>query len=239
MGKQEQPCSSKIFDQSYGHCDPSNNLVQHEDGGYNELVFCKDEASPDMCEGQKVPYTLNAGVMFTWASPCSGGCSKATPKCGWGICSNAQWANLPRAQMKIDKPCSSKIFDQSYGHCDYQNNLVQHENGGYDELVFCKNAGGAAPGKCDGQSVPYTKSGGVYFTWASPCSGGCSTPTPKCGWGICSNAQWAKIDVNQMEKDKPCSSKIFDAKYNHCDSSNNLVQHNNGGYDELVFCFHG
>merc|ERR1712216_550841 len=80
--------------------------------------------------------------------------------------------------------------------------------------------------------------GGVYFTWASPCSGGCSTPTPKCGWGICSNAQWAKIDVNQMKKDKPCSSKIFDAKYNHCDSSNNLVQHNNGGYDELVFCFH-
>merc|ERR1712216_643153 len=53
--------------------------------------------------------------------------------------------------------------------------------------------------------------GGVYFTWASPCSGGCSTPTPKCGWGICSNAQWAKIDVNQMKKDKPCSSKIFDA----------------------------
>jgi hypothetical protein len=46
--------------------------------------------------------------------------------------------------MKRDKPCSSAIFDQSYGHCDAGNTLVQHENGGYDELVFCYH-GGAAP----------------------------------------------------------------------------------------------
>jgi hypothetical protein len=196
----------------------------------------------DMCEGQKVPFTLNDGVMFTWASPCSGGCSKPTPKCGWGICSDAQWVHLPRDQMKKDQPCSSKIFDAKYNHCDPGNKLVQHDNGGYDELVFCKNAAagaGGAPAKCNGQVVPYTKSGGVYFTWASPCSGGCSKATPKCGWGICSNAQWAKLDEPQMKKDKPCSSAIFDKSYKHCDAGNKLVQHENNGYDELVFCYQG
>merc|ERR1711934_513046 len=103
---------------------------------------------PDKCKGQVVPATKgDNGVWFTWACPCSGGCSKATPQCGWGICSKEDWKGLPSAQMKKDKPCSSKIFDNKWGHCDPSNNLVQHEDGGYNELVFCYHLAGAPGGK--------------------------------------------------------------------------------------------
>jgi hypothetical protein len=95
---------------------------------------------PDKCKGQVVPATKgDNGVWFTWASPCSGGCSKATPQCGWGICSKEDWKGLPSAQMKQDKPCSSKIFDNKWGHCDPSNNFVRVEDGSYNELVFCYN----------------------------------------------------------------------------------------------------
>merc|ERR1719201_61664 len=95
---------------------------------------------PDKCKGQVVPATKgDNGVWFTWASPCSGGCSKATPQCGWGICSKEDWKGLPSAQMKQDKPCSSKIFDNKWGHCDPSNKFVRVEDGSYNELVFCYN----------------------------------------------------------------------------------------------------
>jgi hypothetical protein len=95
-------------------------------------------AKPDKCKGMVVPATKgDNGVYFTWASPCSGGCSKAVPQCGWGICSVEEWKGLPRQQMKKDKPCSSKIFDKRWKHCDPSNRLVRVEDGGYNELVFC------------------------------------------------------------------------------------------------------
>jgi len=97
-------------------------------------------ANPDKCNGVVVPATKgDNGVWFTWASPCSGGCSKATPQCGWGICSKEDWKGLPSAQMKKDKPCSSKIFDNKWGHCDPSNKFVRVEDGSYNELVFCYN----------------------------------------------------------------------------------------------------
>jgi len=96
------------------------------------------QKAPEKCKGVDVPYTKGKnGVLFTWASPCSGGCSKATPQCGWGICTPKQWEGLPSEQMKKDKPCSSKIFDQKYGHCDPSNKFVRVEDGSYNELVFC------------------------------------------------------------------------------------------------------
>merc|ERR1712188_249071 len=99
-----------------------------------------EPATPDKCNGVVVPATKgDNGVWFTWASPCSGGCSKATPKCGWGICSKEDWKGLPSAQMKKDKPCSSKIFDNKWGHCDPSNKFVRVEDGSYNELVFCYN----------------------------------------------------------------------------------------------------
>jgi hypothetical protein len=110
----------------------------HEEHEDHEIEPPEDHEKPMKCEGMDVPYTEGKnGVLFTWASPCSGGCSKATPKCGWDICTEEEWEGLPAEQMKIDQPCSSKIFDQKHGHCDKNNKLVRVEDGGYNELVFC------------------------------------------------------------------------------------------------------
>jgi hypothetical protein len=120
---------------------PKPECKNHDvkDGGdYDDAEPVHEAAKPDKCKGMNVPFSKgDNGVLFTWASPCSGGCSKAVPQCGWGICSEKQWQGLPRAQMKKDKPCSSKIFDKKWGHCDPSNTLVRVEDGGYNELVFC------------------------------------------------------------------------------------------------------
>jgi hypothetical protein len=95
--------------------------------------------SPESCEGKNVPFTPANGVKYTWASPCSGGCSRAQPKCGWNLCSDAQWRSLPEAQMRQDFPCAAHVFDPQHNHCDKQNRLVQRFDNSYNELVFCKN----------------------------------------------------------------------------------------------------
>jgi len=97
--------------------------------------------------------------MFTWASPCSGGCSEACPKCGWGYCSDAQWAHLPESQMRNEKPCSAHIFDPMHNHCDSggvfrQHSNDGHSNGGYDEQVFCFIGGAGSQPPCGATESP-------------------------------------------------------------------------------------
>merc|ERR1719510_541006 len=86
------------------------------------------------CNGRVVPATQgDNGVWYAWASPCSGGCSRATPICDWGLYSEEDWKGLPRAEMKKTQKCASTIFDKRHGHCDKQDAFVRAYNGGNNE----------------------------------------------------------------------------------------------------------
>merc|ERR1711881_441510 len=78
---------------------------------------------------------------------------------------------------------------------------------------------------------------GLVWAWASPCSGGCSFPEPEHSYGY-------RLATAEECADKPsnadfdngaiCASHIFDPKYDHCDSGNELVCDHDNGYNEML-----
>lgn len=92
------------------------------------LSFCQD-------------YAVKKGsTYYAWASPCSGGCSKAEKKMGWRHCTADEFANRPKSKAEFQNKCAASCFDARFNHCDWSNNHVRVENGGYDETILCHSA---------------------------------------------------------------------------------------------------
>ena len=83
---------------------------------------------------------------------------------------------------------------------------------------------------------------GLYWAWASPCSGGCSQlpdPLPY-GWRRATNEEFAAgyPSYDEFGQGSICAASVFDPSHNHCDANNyqsGLVTNvDNGGSWETV-----
>lgn len=70
-------------------------------------------------------------VGVAWSSPCSGGCSHASGEnydgsVGWRFSTEEEWAEKPDKSTLIDEEkCASFIFDDTFTHCDWNNEVVR------------------------------------------------------------------------------------------------------------------
>ena len=83
---------------------------------------------------------------------------------------------------------------------------------------------------------------GLYWAWASPCSGLCSQlpdPLPY-GWRRATNEEFAAgyPSFDEFGQGSICAAHIFDPNHDHCDASQyqngEVVNMDNNGYDETV-----
>ncbi|KAK3279391.1 hypothetical protein CYMTET_12723, partial [Cymbomonas tetramitiformis] len=84
----------------------------------------------------------------------------------------------------------------------------------------------------------------VWYAWASPCSGGCSTITFRGSWRYCTSAEFdnrpsksefinGQYDTGYFQK---CAAPCFDNTYQHCDRSDAFVRFPDGSYYEQLIC---
>ena len=99
----------------------------------------------------------------------------------------------------------------------------------------CDDGGNPAPTQLGG-SVPAVLSNGIYFTWASPCSGGCSTTIMPSGWRECTTTEWNSLPTNADLQAAGCGAPCFDPSHDHCDWTGTLVRVPDNNYNELVRC---
>jgi hypothetical protein len=78
------------------------------------------------------------GLYWAWASPCSGGCSNATPGHygrGWRWVRNDQeWGLRPNRGAFGNNRCAAPQFDPTHNHCDWNDPIVYQHDGGSSEL---------------------------------------------------------------------------------------------------------
>jgi hypothetical protein len=128
------------------------------------IAAAQQEPSNDCLGG--VPAVYYNGLWWAWASPCSGGCSQATPSTygydqyGWRwVADDTEWSLRPDKTLfdpnhdqYVDTLCASKYFDPDYTHCDYVNEPAYKYDSGFAELWFVHDA--CEAGSDDGGNVP-------------------------------------------------------------------------------------
>jgi len=86
------------------------------------------------------------GLVWAWASPCSGGCSTPLPSGangfvmpGWRFPTDQDWVLRPQPSEwggGLIIECAAGFFDPTYSHCDWGNVPVQMPDNSYNEIWF-------------------------------------------------------------------------------------------------------
>ena len=86
---------------------------------------------------------------------------------------------------------------------------------------------------------------GLWWAWASPCSGGCSDASGdnyagSIGWRFASIQEWDDKPARELFFDgEKCAAFVFDDTFTHCDWNNEVVRTNElQGVDDLWLVIH-